>query len=100
MADTQSDVAAVTGANSGIGRAVRSTSPPRACRCTAPSAASNGRKLQGLAAEAGVEVDLVELDVADSASVEAGLARVLDEAGRVDVRVKTWASAATASSRR
>jgi len=44
-------------------------------------------KLQALAAERGVEVRLVELDVADDESVRAGLGRVLEEAGRVDVLV-------------
>jgi NAD(P)-dependent dehydrogenase (short-subunit alcohol dehydrogenase family) len=88
MAETQSDVAVVTGANSGIGRAV-------ALHLAAQGFAVYGTvrdiaratKLQNMAAEAGVEVNLVELDVADTASVEAGLARVLAEADRVDVLV-------------
>jgi len=88
MAETQSDVAVVTGANSGIGRAV-------ALHLAAQGMLVYGTvrnietatKLQDMAAEAGIKVNLVELDVADSASVEAGLARVLDEAGRVDVLV-------------
>jgi|SoiMethySBSTD1v2_1073268.scaffolds.fasta_scaffold218295_2 NAD(P)-dependent dehydrogenase (short-subunit alcohol dehydrogenase family) len=88
MTETQSDVAVVTGANSGIGRAI-------ALHLAAQGLSVYGTvrdigratKLQAMAAEAGVGVSLVELDVADSASVEAGLARVLDEAGRVDVLV-------------
>jgi NAD(P)-dependent dehydrogenase (short-subunit alcohol dehydrogenase family) len=88
MTETQPDVAVVTGANSGIGRAV-------ALHLAAQGLVVYGTvrdveratKLRGLAADAGVEVNLVELDVADSASVEAGLARVLDQAGRVDVLV-------------
>ena len=44
-------------------------------------------KLNAIAAEAGVEVSLVELDVADGESVRAGFARVFDQAGRVDVLV-------------
>jgi NAD(P)-dependent dehydrogenase (short-subunit alcohol dehydrogenase family) len=44
-------------------------------------------KLLALAADAGVEVHLVELDIADDASVAAGLAHVLDTAGHVDVLV-------------
>jgi NAD(P)-dependent dehydrogenase (short-subunit alcohol dehydrogenase family) len=40
-----------------------------------------------MAAAAGVEVALVELDIADDESVRKGLAEVLDRAGRVDVLV-------------
>ena len=85
---TPAPVSVVTGANSGIGRA------------TALHLAAKGHdvygtvrdeekaaKLLAMAAERGVEVRLVELDVADDDSVRDGLARVLDEAGRVDVLV-------------
>ena len=40
-----------------------------------------------MAADAGVEVNLVELDVADDASVRVGFAEVLERAGRIDVLV-------------
>jgi len=88
MANTESDVAVVTGANSGIGRAIALHLAAQGLTVYG-TVRDVGRaaKLQGMAAEAGVEVNLVELDVADDASVEAGLARVLDEAGRVDVLV-------------
>jgi len=82
------DVAVVTGANSGIGRA------------TAIHLAASGfevfgtvrdvdraGKLQAMAAERGVEVNLVELDVADDESTRAGFDRILDAAGGVDVLV-------------
>src|SRR5262245_10597443 len=88
MTQTQSDVAVVTGANSGIGRAIALHLAAQGLPVYGTVRdVARATKLQGMAAEAGVEVKLVELDVADSASVEAGLARVLDEAGRVDVLV-------------
>ncbi len=82
------DIAVVTGANSGIGRAV-------ALHLAGQGYVTYGTvrnldkagKLRSMAAELGVEVALVELDVADDASVAAGFARILDEAGRVDVLV-------------
>ena len=82
-------VSVVTGANSGIGRA------------TAIHLAAQGHvvygtvrrrdkavKLEAMAAEKRVEVRLVELDVADDASVREGFARILvDTGGIVDVLV-------------
>lgn len=81
-------VSVVTGANSGIGRA------------TAIHLASEGHevygtvrdpdradKLRRMATEAGVEVQLVPVDVADDASVAAGFGQILERAGAVDVLV-------------
>lgn len=81
-------VSVVTGANSGIGRA------------TALHLASLGHevygsvrnldsaaKLRSMADEAGVEIRLFTMDVADDESVRAGLEGVLAEAGKVDVLV-------------
>ena len=81
-------VAVVTGANSGIGRA------------TAVHLAANGfsvigtvrdrdraTKLGAMAADRGVEVDLVELDIADDESVRHGFEEILDRTGGVDVLV-------------
>jgi NAD(P)-dependent dehydrogenase (short-subunit alcohol dehydrogenase family) len=81
-------VAVVTGANSGIGRA------------TAIHLAAHGfsvigtvrtrdraTKLGAMAADRGVEVDLVELDIADDESVRHGFEEILDRAGGVDVLV-------------
>jgi NAD(P)-dependent dehydrogenase (short-subunit alcohol dehydrogenase family) len=81
-------VAVVTGANSGIGRA------------TAIHLAAHGfsvigtvrdrdraTKLGAMAADRGVEVDLVELDVADDGSVRHGFEEILDRTGGVDVLV-------------
>jgi len=81
----QRPVSVVTGANSGIGRAV------------AIHLAANGHdvygtirseakaeKLRAMSDAAGVEVRLVELDVADDDSVRDGFERILTEAGHVD----------------
>ncbi len=83
-----SPVAVVTGANSGIGRA------------TAIHLAAHGyevygtvrskeraSKLGAMSAERGVEVRLVELDVADDASVGRGFDEIAERAGHVDVLV-------------
>ena len=80
----------VTGANSGIGRA------------TAIHLAANGyrvygtvrrrasaAKLEAMATDAGVLVQLVEMDVAEDESVKAGLGHVIDTAGRVDLLVNS-----------
>jgi len=81
-------VTVVTGANSGIGRA------------TAIHLAQQGHTVYGtvratsrmetfhkLAEQAGVDIQLVELDVAEDESVRAGFEKILGEAGRVDVLV-------------
>jgi NAD(P)-dependent dehydrogenase (short-subunit alcohol dehydrogenase family) len=81
-------ICVVTGANSGIGRA------------TAIHLAREGHmvygtvrdveraaKLLSMATDAGVEVNLVELDVADDDSVANGFAQILAEAGHIDVLV-------------
>lgn len=88
MTTTDAPVAVVTGANSGIGRAVaiHLATQDHTVYGTVRSV-DKAAKLDAMAADAGVEVNLVELDVADDASVLRGLTQVLDEAGRVDVLV-------------
>jgi NAD(P)-dependent dehydrogenase (short-subunit alcohol dehydrogenase family) len=84
-ASSERPVSVVTGANSGIGRA------------TAIHLAANGHrvfgtvrstaradKLQAMASDAGVDVELVELDVGDDTSTRDGFAEILAAAGRVD----------------
>ena len=84
-----SDIAVVTGVNSGIGRATALHLAARGLTVygTVRSLSKAG-KLESLAAEAAVHVNLVELDVADDDSVRAGFARILDATnGRVDLLV-------------
>src|SRR5436190_4374083 len=90
-------VSVVTGANSGIGRAIAVHLAARGHEVYAtvrdPARAT---KLLAMAAEQGVAVELVELDVADDESVRAGMTRVLEAAGRVDVLVNNAGIAANA----
>jgi NAD(P)-dependent dehydrogenase (short-subunit alcohol dehydrogenase family) len=88
MTTTSAAISVVTGANSGIGRAVaiHLAGEGHTVYGTVRSV-DKAAKLQAMAAEANVEVRLVELDVAEDESVRAGLAQVLDEVGRIDVLV-------------
>ncbi len=81
-------VSVVTGANSGIGRAtaIHLAAQGHTVYGTVRSVDKAG-KLRQMADDAKVEINLVELDVADDASVANGFARILGEAGRVDVLV-------------
>jgi NAD(P)-dependent dehydrogenase (short-subunit alcohol dehydrogenase family) len=81
-------VSLVTGANSGIGRAsaIHLASLGHEVWGSVRSR-DKAAKLMAMAAEAGVEVHLVEFDVADDESVSRGIAEVLEAAGRVDVLV-------------
>ena len=81
-------VTVVTGANSGIGRATAVHLATRGHEVygTVRKLDSAG-KLRAMAADAGVEVQLVAMDIADDASVQRGLGEVLERAGRVDVLV-------------
>ncbi len=83
-----STVSVVTGANSGIGRAIaiHLAEQGHTVYGTVRSL-DKATKLNAMAAERGVTVNLVVLDVADDDSVRIGLARVLAEAGHVDVLV-------------
>jgi len=79
-----SDIAVVTGANSGIGRAtsLHLAGLGYTVFGTVRSVDRAG-KLTAAAEAAGVQVELVELDVADDASVAEGFSRILDRTGGV-----------------
>ena len=83
--DTAAPVSVVTGANSGIGRAtaIHLAQHGHVVYGTV-RATSRKDKLLAMIEEAGVEVRLTELDVAEDDSVRDGFARILEEAGRVD----------------
>ena len=81
-------ISVVTGANSGIGRATAIHLAQRGHIVYGTvRATSRLDKLLTMAEQAGVEIQLVEVDVADDDSVRDGFARILDEAGRVDTLV-------------
>jgi NAD(P)-dependent dehydrogenase (short-subunit alcohol dehydrogenase family) len=82
-------VSVVTGANSGIGRAtaIHLAAQGHTVFGTVRSR-SKAAKLEAMAADAGVAVHLVELDIADDASVEQGFAEIFAATGGiVDVLV-------------
>jgi len=81
-------VSVVTGANSGIGRATAIHLAQRGHQVVG-TVRDTGRaaKLQAMAADHGVDIPLVELDVADDASVVQGFAEISDRFGPVDVLV-------------
>ncbi|MEY2958581.1 MAG: hypothetical protein RLZZ01_1149 [Actinomycetota bacterium] len=78
-------VSVVTGANSGIGRAtaLHLAATGHTVVGTVRSIARAGKLLEAAEA-AGVGVELVELDIADGASVRDGFDRILAEQGRID----------------
>lgn len=80
-----SEVAVVTGANSGIGRATAIHLARQGMRVFGTvRGLDKAAKLQGMAQQAGVTVELVVMDVADDASVQQGFADIHARAGRVD----------------
>src|SRR5688572_11993946 len=88
MTSSDALVAVVTGANSGIGRAVAIHLATQGLRVYGTVRhVDKAAKLVTMAADAGTTVHLVELDVADDESVRAGFSTIHDEAGRIDVLV-------------
>ena len=92
---TTAPVSVVTGANSGIGRAVALHLAEKGHRVYGtvrdPARAT---KLVSMAADMGVQVDLVTMDVADDESVRTGMTGILAAAGRVDLLVNNAGIAA------
>jgi NAD(P)-dependent dehydrogenase (short-subunit alcohol dehydrogenase family) len=81
-------VAVVTGANSGIGRATAIHLAARGHDVYGTVRSKDrATKLAAMSAERGVAVKLVELDIADDASVRRGFDEILERAGFVDVLV-------------
>src|SRR5262245_60581377 len=88
MTRDNSTVAVVTGANSGIGRAIAVHLAAEGMTVYGTvRTVDKATKLNAMAADRDATVKLVELDIADDESVRAGFERVLAEAGRVDVLV-------------
>jgi NAD(P)-dependent dehydrogenase (short-subunit alcohol dehydrogenase family) len=88
MTTSSPQVAVVTGANSGIGRATALHLAQQGYRVfgTVRSIEKAG-KLQSRATELGIIVELIEMDVADDASVQRGFADIFRTTDRVDVLV-------------
>jgi NAD(P)-dependent dehydrogenase (short-subunit alcohol dehydrogenase family) len=83
-----SPVAVVTGANSGIGRATAIHLAAQGYDAYGTVRSKDrATKLAAMSGERGVEVKLVELDVADDASVRRGFDEILERAGHIDVLV-------------
>lgn len=82
---SEAPVTVVTGANSGIGRATALHLAAAGHRVygTVRSVDRAG-KLVAAADDAGVHVELIELDIAEDDSVREGFAQILGSAGRVD----------------
>ena len=94
----EGSVAVVTGANSGIGRAVAVHLASKGLRVWGTvRRTSSADKLRALAEATDVSVELVEMDVATDESVRRALAGVVEEAGRVDVLVNNAGVAAIAT---
>jgi NAD(P)-dependent dehydrogenase (short-subunit alcohol dehydrogenase family) len=75
-------VALVTGCSSGIGEATALALAERGFRVFA-----SGRTLSGVEHLRAPDIEPLEIDVADDASIQRGVARVFNAAGRIDVLV-------------
>jgi len=81
-------VALITGANSGIGRQAAVDLAGKGWQVFGSMRGlEKGEKLAAMAADAGVEVTPVVCDVADTDSVNAAVAEVMESAGRIDVMI-------------
>jgi NAD(P)-dependent dehydrogenase (short-subunit alcohol dehydrogenase family) len=85
MSESTAPVTVVTGANSGIGRATAIHLAQHGHTVYGTVRASSRMdKLRAMSEQAGVDVQLAELDVADDESVRRGFADIFERAGRVD----------------
>jgi NAD(P)-dependent dehydrogenase (short-subunit alcohol dehydrogenase family) len=85
VSDDDRPVSVVTGANSGIGRATAIHLAQHGHRAVGTvRSVEKADKLRAMAAEAGVSVELFQLDVADDESVRAGFEEILEVTGRID----------------
>src|SRR6266446_6839566 len=77
----------ITGASSGFGRDTAETLHRAGHTVYASMRGAQGKNRQAAAALRKLGINTVELDVSDDASVEAGVKKVLAEAGKIDVLV-------------
>ena len=88
MDESTTPVTVVTGADSGIGRATTLHLASVGHRVVGTVLASaNTEKLFNLASEAGVTIDLVEMDISEDDSVRLGFERIFELTDRIDVLV-------------
>ena len=87
MNDLTSRVALVTGASRGIGRATALALARRGAVVIVAARGENARPVAEEITAAGGSAHALTLDVTDSASVDAGLAGVLEGHGRLDILV-------------
>ena len=90
---TSPKIALVTGTSSGIGRAIAQTLARNGCHVFATMRGINAKnaaaaaELTHWATSEGLNLQVVELDLTDSASIDTAVQQVADVAGRIDVLV-------------
>src|SRR6185369_2734954 len=82
MTTLEKQIVLVTGCSTGIGRALA-----RELRARGHRPFATARRLESIADLAADGIETVRLDVKDSASIDAAVRTVVDQAGRIDVLV-------------